>query len=421
MKDAVKIYKGNIVYSKTKDELKEFESSYIVVKDGIVEGIFEKLPKEYENIEVTDFGDDVIIPAFSDLHVHAPQYPQRGLEMDKLLSDWLNDYTFPLEDKYKDINYAKEVYDKFTSDMLKHGTMHAVIFSTIHNAASEVLCKYLEDKKILSYVGKVNMDQNSPAYLQEGTEESIKNTEEFIKKHKNNIYVKPIITPRFAPTCSFSLLEGLSKLSRKYNIGMQTHIVESLWEKEEAIKTNETCTCDTEIYAKAGLLEKHPIVLAHFIFPSEDDIRILKEHDGIAVQCPDATTNIIAGIMPTGTLLDKGVDIGLGSDIAAGQYLGIYRVVSSAVRLSKIKAFYEKDERSIKFSEAFYMATKASSKVFENVGSFEKGYYFDALVIENLSDSFNKLKPIEVIERFCYLGEVSNIKHRYLRGEETKW
>ena len=126
MKDAVKVYKGNIVYSINKDELKEFESAYIVVKDGKVDGVFDKLPKEYENIEVIDFGEDVIIPAFSDLHVHAPQYPQRGLAMDKLLSDWLNDYTFPLEDKYKDIEYAKEVYDKFTSDMLKHGTMHAV-------------------------------------------------------------------------------------------------------------------------------------------------------------------------------------------------------------------------------------------------------------------------------------------------------
>ena len=421
MKDAVKVDKGNIVYSINKDELKEFESAYIVVKDGKVDGVFDKLPKEYENIEVIDFGEDVIIPAFSDLHVHAPQYPQRGLAMDKLLSDWLNDYTFPLENKYRDIEYAKEVYDKFTCDLLKHGTMHAVIFSTIHDKASEVLCKYLEDKKILSYVGKVNMDQNSPTYLQEETDESIKKTEEFIKKHKNNIYAKPIITPRFAPTCSFSLLEGLSKLSKEYNVGMQTHIVESLWEKEEAIKTNETCTCDTEIYEKAGLLEKNPNIAAHFIFPSDDDIKILKKHKGVSVHCPDATTNVIAGIMPVGKLLDQGLNICLGSDIAAGQYLGIYREVSSAVRLSKIKAFYEKDERSIKFSEAFYMATKASSKVFENVGSLEKGYYFDALVIENLSDSFNKLKPIEVIERFCYLGEVSNIKHRYLRGEETKW
>ena len=414
----MKIYCANIIHSINKDELKIYEHSYIVVKDGIVEGIYENLPKEYENIEVIDFGNDLIIPAFTDLHVHAPQYPNRGLAMDKLLSDWLGEYTFPLEAKFKDPSYAKVVYEAFAKDLLKHGTMHAVIFSTIHSEASDILVDLLEKNKILSYVGKVNMDKNSPSYLIESTNDSIKNTDAFIKKHINNKYAKPILTPRFAPTCSFSLLEGLGGLSRKYKIGMQTHIVESLWEKEEAKKCNLDCKCDMQIYEKAGLMNYNPFIAAHFIFPSSLDINILKKCKGIAVQCPDATTNVIAGIMRTGYLLDKGVNIGLGSDIAAGQYLGIYRSISSAIRLSKIKAFYEKKERSISLNEAFYMATKATSCVFEKVGSLEKGYYFDALVIGGLSDSYEHLSPSQILERFCYYGEVENIKHRFLRGEE---
>ncbi len=62
------------------------------------------------------------------------------------------------------------------------------------------------------------------------------------------------------------------------------------------------------------------------------------------------------------------------------------------------------------------MATKATSCVFKNVGSLEKGYYFDALVLTDLNDSFNKLKPAELVERFCYSGDVTNIKSRYMRG-----
>ena len=173
-----------------------------------------------------------------------------------------------------------------------------------------------------------------------------------------------------------------------------------------------------EIYEKAGLLNNEPIIAAHFIFPSSRDIKILKEHNGFAIHCPDATTNVIAGIMKTGSLLDKNVKIAIGSDIAAGQYLGIYRQISSAVRLSKIKAFYEKNERSISFKEAFYMATKEAGKIFDRVGTFEKGYYFDALVIGDLEDDFHKLKASEIVEIFCYSGEVANIKHRFLRGKE---
>ena len=416
----MKIYKGRIVYSKNKDELVVYEKAFIVIENGKIKGIFEHIPKEYSNVEVVDFGSNVIIPAFSDLHVHAPQYPQRGLAMDKLLYDWLNEYTFPLEDKYKDNNYAKAVYTAFVSDLLKHGTMHAAIFGTIHNEACDILMNLLEDAHIQSFVGKVNMNINSPEYLIEDTESSINNTLVFVKKHYNNKYAKPILTPRFAPTCSFDLLEKLGKISSLYKVGMQTHIVESIWERDAAKKCYDGCKCDMEIYEKAGLLDNEPIIAAHFIFPSKRDINILKKHHGFAIHCPDATTNVIAGIMKTGSLLDEGVNIAIGSDIAAGQYLGIYRGISSAVRLSKIKSFYEKNERSISFNEAFYSATKKAGEIFDHVGTFEEGYYFDALVIGDLEDDFHKLKAQEVVERFCYSGEVSNIKERFLRGNKVK-
>ena len=103
----MEIYRGNIVFSKSEKELCEYLNSFIVVDNGVVIDIFETLPKEYRDNEIIDFGDDVIIPAFNDLHVHAPQYPNRGIAMDKLLANWLNDYTFPLEAKYKDIKFKK--------------------------------------------------------------------------------------------------------------------------------------------------------------------------------------------------------------------------------------------------------------------------------------------------------------------------
>lgn len=414
----MEIYRGHIVYSKSKDELVEHPSSYIVVNEGIIQGIYQELPNEYKDIKVTDFGNGVIIPAFSDLHVHAPQYPNRGLAMDKLLSDWLNDCTFPLEAKYKDEEFAKDVYKAFVNDLIKHGTMHAVVFATIHNPATDILVKELEDKGILAYVGKVNMDKDSPSYLIETTEQSIKDTELFIKKHINNKYVKPILTPRFAPTCSFELLKELGKLADLYKIPTQTHIVESLWEKEESKKCFDGCRCDMQIYDEAGLLKAKPFLAAHFIFPSEEDINLLKGCGGYAVTCPDATTNVIAGIAQIGKLLDTGINLAIGSDISAGSYLGIYRQVSSLIKLSKLKTFYEPENRVVNFSEAFYIATKSGGSIFDKVGSLEPGYYFDALVIDDLEDSFLKLSPSQIVERFCYTGDVNNIVHKYLRGKE---
>ena len=414
----MEIYHGNIVYSKDIKNLVEYKDSYIVVQNGIVEGIYETLPERYSNVEIKDFGKDVIIPAFTDLHTHAPQYPNRGLAMDEMLTNWLDKYTFPLEEKFKDETFASDVYNAFVDDMIAHGTMHAVVFGTIHNKATDTLIDQLERRGIMSYVGKVNMDKNSPKYLLEDTQESIDKTELFLQKHIDKVYSKPILTPRFAPTCSFELLKELGNLMAKYKVGLQTHIVESKWEKEEAKKCFDGCRCDMQIYEDAGLLEYGPTIAAHFIYPSQEDIDILKKHNGIAVQCADATTNVIAGIMPTGLLLDNGINIGIGSDISAGQSLGIYTQIASAIRLSKIKSLYEKENRVISFAEAFYLGTKQGGSIFGNVGSFEKGYYFDALVIGGLEDKYQELKPVEVVERFCYAGEVKNIKYKFLRGKE---
>ena len=414
----MQVYHGNIVYSAGRDKLAVHPNSYIAVENGMVEGIWEKLPEKYAGAPLTDYGKNVIIPAFSDLHVHAPQYPQRGLGMDLLLADWLNTYTFPQEARYADPEYAKAVYEAFLKSLIANGTFHACVYGTIHRKTTSGLLEQMEKLQLRAYVGKVNMDIQSPDYLSETAEESLRETEIFLETYVGNKYAKPIITPRFAPTCSFELLKGLGKLGKKYRAGMQTHLVESRWEAGESVRLNPDCSCDTQIYEKAGLLENGPVVAAHFIFPSEDDIRILKQCGGYAVQCPDATVNVIAGIMQTAALADQGVKLALGSDIAGGHLPGIYTQVARSVQLSKLKAFYEPEgNRSIPFENAFYMATKEGGSLFGKVGSLEPGYEFDALVIRDFSDPFREIKPEETVERFCYTGNPADILAGFIHGK----
>ena len=412
------ILHGRILFSKSRNELAVYENGYIAVENGIVEGIYEKLPEKFRGVRIEEYGNGVIIPAFSDLHVHAPQYPQRALAMDKLLRDWLNDYTFPLEARYKDPEFARQVYDAFVDDLIANGTMHACVFGTIHREATGYLLELFEKKGLSAFVGKVNMDKASPEYLCETTEESLRKTDAFLEKYSGNKTAKPILTPRFAPTCSQELMNGLGTLAKKYGTGLQTHLVESKWEAAQAKADFPDVSCDTQIYEKAGLMENGPVVAAHFIFPSEEDIRILKAHGGYAVQCPDATINVIAGIMRNSDLAARGVNLALGSDIAGGHKIGIYTQAAKSVQLSKIKEFYEPEgNRVIGFEEAFYMATKQGGEIFGKVGSFEKGYRFDAIVIDALEDPFMKLTTQQVVERFCCCGTKENIIARYLGGE----
>ena len=158
----MKLIHADIVYSEDREHLAVHPDSYIAVEKGKVKGIWPVIPEEYRNVPVTDHGNGVLIPAFSDLHVHAPQYLNRGLEMDLLLEDWLNNCTFPLEAKYADPGFAKLVYDAFVDDMLANGTMHACVYGTIHSEATSYLIERMESVGIKGFVGKINMDRSAP-------------------------------------------------------------------------------------------------------------------------------------------------------------------------------------------------------------------------------------------------------------------
>ena len=416
---AVKLYHGDIVYTPSADALAVYENSYIAVDSGKVDGIYPVIPEKYKHAECIDYGHQMIIPAFSDLHVHGAQYVQRGIGMDCLLSDWLNNYTFPQESRFKDMDYAKQCYDAFVDDMLRHGTFHANVFATIHREATEYLFNRMEDKGMYAFVGKVNMDCHSPEFLIETTEASLRETEIYLANHTESKKVKPILAPRFAPTCSEKLMRGLGKLAAKYHCGVHTHLVESIWEAQEALKLFPGYGSDAEIYERAGLMDHGPSIFAHVIFPTEEDKRIMKKHGSFSVHCPDATTNIIAGIMPLSSMHNEGLKIALGSDIAGGHGIAVYKQIARAVQLSKLKEFYEPDQgRTITLTQAFYHATKEAGSIFGKVGSFEKGYQFNALVIDTMEDSWVPLTAEERLERFCYIGDDRNIRARFIDGKE---
>ena len=145
MKKDLFALKGTICYSKNQKELVFAENSYAVCENGLCAGVFSQLPEEYKDIPVKDMGDRLIIPGFTDLHLHAPQYAYRGTGMDLELLDWLNTITFPQEAKYADLSYAKKAYSIFVDDLKHSFTTRACIFATLHRPATELLMDMLDE------------------------------------------------------------------------------------------------------------------------------------------------------------------------------------------------------------------------------------------------------------------------------------
>ncbi|MEG6616142.1 amidohydrolase family protein [Peptococcaceae bacterium 1198_IL3148] len=414
-------YRGNVIYSQDKDTLICKEDSYILVVDGIVKGIYNQLPDGFPKENIIDWGNNLIIPGFCDMHVHAPQYLQRGIGMDRELLDWLNTYTYPNESKFKDKDYASKVYGYFVDELLRQGTLHVNCFPSIHYEASEILFDILEQRGLFAFTGKLNMDQNSPDYYIEDTAKSIIETERFVEKHQKGGNVKPAIVPRFAITCSEKLLAGLGSLSQKYGLPVHSHMCEAVNEMRVCKELFPNYKNEAEIFYKNNLLGKTPTIMAHCIFMDDDVLALMKNPNCMAVHCPDATANINAGgIMPVKKLLAMGINLAIGSDIGSGASLSIARGIASTIQHSKIRNMFDPQWEAVNLAEAFYMATRSGGRYFNNVGAFDDGYCFNALVIDDSNMLGEDITPVERLERFCYVGDDRNICMRYILGKEVE-
>jgi guanine deaminase len=417
--DAVQIYKGNIIYSVSLRKLVIFKDSYLIVKDGKVEDVFEKLPKHYLEYPICDLGKKFIIPGFADMHIHASQFDQRGLGMDKALIEWLQTYTFVEESKFSSNEYAREVYSRFADQLVRQGSLCSCIFATIHQQATDLLFKILESKGLKAFIGKVNMDRNCPDALKEEVSTSLTETEELLKRYHNSSRTRPILTPRFVPTCSGALLDGLGKLAQKYQVPIQSHLSENKDEIQWVKELHPDEPTYSHVYHSFGLFGQTPTLMAHCIHLSDKEISIMKDKRVLVVHCPDSNLNLASGIAPVRKILNAGIPVVLGTDVGGGHNISMNKVMVSAIQLSKLTSTWHHELNPLTLEEVFFMATKGGGSFFGKTGSFENGYWFDALVIDDSNLGSSNYSLADRLQRFIYIGDDRNISDRFVEGRKV--
>ena len=424
MNEPVFILKGNIIYSKDLTELAVCEHGYLVCRNGLAEGVYPTLPFKLGGNPIHDYGDCLIIPGLVDLHLHAPQYSFRGLGMDMELLEWLETNTFPEESKYKDIEYAKKAYTIFADNMRRSATTRACIFAPIPKPATLLLMDLMEKAGLSTYVGKVNMDRNAPDHLREETQESAAETLEWIKDvlHRKYENTRPILTPRFTPSCTDEMMEELKKLQMRYGLPLHSHLSENRSEVEWVKDLCPWAEFYGDAYDRFGLFGADcPTVMAHCVYSDDREIARMKENGVFVAHCPESNMNVSSGIAPVRKFLEDGLNVGLGSDVAAGSTENLFRAMAHAVQASKLRwRLMDENLAPLTVEEVFYMATKGGGGFFGQVGSFEPGYEFDALVLDD--SGLSHPQPLDIrsrLERMIYLADERVIKAKYVKGREV--
>ncbi|XP_075146742.1 guanine deaminase [Haematobia irritans] len=459
-----KLFLGQVIYTKALDEFVVYTKGFVAVNN---EGKIVAVGNDYQSWKSgngANFLKDAriivlekeqfLMPGFVDCHIHAPQVAQIGLGLDMPLLEWLNTYTFPLEAKFADQEFAKKVYTRVVESTIKSGTTLASYFGTNNKDSTVILAKEALRQGQRALVGKVCSNCNSPDFYVEKTEESINATKEFVNDMKNlgSELVKPIITPRFALSCTKELLKGLGDIAKENNLHIQSHISESVAEIDFVKQLFSTSYA--KAYDNAGLLT-NKTVMAHGVHLEDDEIVLLRERGTSVAHCPASNTMLSSGFCDVLRLVRNDIKVGLGTDVSGGNSISIQDAILRTLDVSHHLEFVKKQNiigtgkmnnvgaecknyTPINYKQAIYLATLggAEALAMDHVcGNFEIGKEFDALIVdtsiyplhnfgfynpEDYNKKSDEVKLLEMVQKFIYTGDDRNIVNVFVAGQQVK-
>ncbi|KAI5794500.1 guanine deaminase [Peziza echinospora] len=397
------LYVGTFAHTPTLGSLEVHERSAIGVDEfgkiafmekevASVEEVLGRHPEWATSGRVVRSGESgFFFPGFVDTHIHAPQFPNSGIFGSSTLLDWLEKYTFPTEDSFKDLDRARTVYDRLVNRTLSHGTTTASYFATIHVPATNLLASICHHKGQRALVGRMCMDCNAPDYLlDKSVEEAMDLTKQTIE-HCRGIdpkgdLVSPVVTPRFAVSCTGDLLSALGKLAKEEDIAVQTHLSENVDEIDFVVNTLfPGCGTYTNVYDAAGLLGRRTI-LGHCVHLSREELELIKKRGSGISHCPVSNSSLGSGLARVRKMIDAGVEVGLGTDVSGGYSPSILEASRQAITVSRLVANLDATKAAnLSVSEVLYLATLGGAHVVglqDKVGSFEVGKEWDAIFVD---------------------------------------
>lgn len=435
--------RGRLLQVPEPDHLEAMPDALVVVApDGVIDRVERgdgDLARDFKRagqlLELSP--SQMLLPGLIDTHIHAPQWPQMGTALDLPLEQWLIEYTFKLEARYSDVDFARVVYDDLVSTLIANGTTTGVYYGSIHLPATKLLAELCLQKGQRAWIGRVAMDDPAQCpddYRDRSATIAIEETRafmEFVKAMPGNQrrLVEPVITPRFIPACTDELLLGLGKLAAETGCAIQTHCSESDWEHEFVFKR--TGRSDATAIRDFGLMSRRTL-LAHGCHVSSADRALIRRHGAAIAHCPLSNAFGSNGVLPVKLCLDEGVHVSLGTDLAGGPRGSMFDAVAMAATVSRmledgVDPAQAAAKRGLPGSgisclTAFYLATTAGGIALDlPIGLLKPGYRFDALLVDTAVPETNlriysRDQPVDILQKLVWNSSRSNIRKVWVDG-----
>ena len=283
----------------------------------------------------------IIAPGFVDMHVHFPQINVIGSPADGLLP-WLENYTFPEEQRFADPAYCAEAATFFVDELLRNGVSTALAFATTHRSSVDALFAQAQQRGMRLVTGLCLMDRHAPAALlnqpgrgRDAVEHSLWESEELIQQWHGKDRLGYAITPRFAPTSTDVQLRGAGELAAQYpDVWIQSHVAENQDEIAWARELFPESSSYLATYADFGLLRERA-VYAHCIHFDEADRALMRSSGAAAAVCPTSNLFLASGYFDYAGADAAGFAYGLASDVGGGTSFSPFQTMLAAYSVGR--------------------------------------------------------------------------------------
>lgn len=325
----------------------------------------------------------ILAPGFVDMHVHYPQLDVIGSPATGLLP-WLNNYTFPQEQRFADPAHSAEVAAFFLDELRRHGVTTALTFATSHTASINALFEAAQQRHMRLMTGLCLMDQHAPEGLRNDTQQSLQDTEDLIQRWHGVDRLGYAITPRFVPTCSTAQLRGAGELAAKYpDVWIQSHVAENADEIAWVNALYPDARSYLNVYEQFGLL-RHRAVYAHCLHMDAADRDLLRESQTSAAVCPTSNLFLGSGFFDYAAAENHGLAYGLASDVGGGTSLSPFATMLAAFYVAQAAAPQHRAAYSAKPQHLWWQHTAGAAHAvgLEGVvGNLAPGCDADVLVL----------------------------------------
>ena len=354
------------------DEGHLYHDAYIAIKDGKISYIGTEAPQEQAE-KVIDGRGMIAMPGLVNTHSHAAMSLMRGYADDYVLQEWLNDHVFPIEGKL----VGDDVYWAMLwaqAEMLATGTIaYTDMYMHLPKMAQAAV-----DGGLYANISNGAMCFNPAGYCFDTDGVTGQNREVLERFHQaDNGRVKLDVSIHAEYTSFPGLWQDFSAYAAENGLNMHIHLSETRAEHENCIaKYGKT---PAAILAENGVFNTRATA-AHCVWVSDADMDLLREKQVTVAHNPVSNLKLASGIAPVARMLEKGVNVALGTDgVCSNNNHDLFEEIKLAALLQK---GISGDPRLVPAQQALKMATRAGAFAQgreQEIGQLKEG--FDASLI----------------------------------------